>query len=323
VRTGAILAASLAITGCGVESGKPTLAERAVEVEAAATVALVEGPAADAAGNMYFTETNSARIFRLSVNGELTVVRENSNRANGLAFDRDDRLIACEGSDGVRKQPRVTRTDLKTGRIEVLADRYDGKPFNGPNDVTIDSKGRIYFTDPAFNKPRPEQVGVNGVYRIDADGKLTRILAEPDIQRPNGVLVSPDDRTLYVVEANREPGGARMIRGYDLSAEGAAANMRVFHDFFPGRSADGLCIDSNGNLYAAAGLHRRRGTTETLDTRPGVHVFSPQGQSMRYIPIPEDLLTNCAFGGPELKTLFVTAGKTLYKVPVEVAGTRR
>jgi len=294
-----------------------------LEPEIAATVALTEGPAADAQGNLYFSETNSARIFKLTLDGQLTVFRENSNNANGLAFDAQGRLVACEGSNGVRRQPRVTRTDMRTGAIEVLADKYQGKPFNSPNDVVIDAKGRIYFTDPAFSTPRPEQVGANGVYRIDPDGKLTRLLATPEIQRPNGVMISPDDRTLYLVEANRDPGGARMIRAYDLQPDGSVRNMRVFHNFFPGRSADGLCVDVAGNLYAVAGLNRPRGTTETLDTQAGVHVFSPQGKKLRFLPVGEDLVTNCAFGGADRKTLFVTAGKTLYRFRVGSEGTSR
>lgn len=288
------------------------------QVEIATTVAFTEGPTVDADGNVYFTETRSQRIMRLSAGGALTTFRESSNEANGLIFDDKWRLIACEGSDNVRRRPRVTRTDLTTGRVEVLAERYEGKPLNKPNDVTIDGKGRIYFTDPSW-----EDAALSSVYRIDPDGRLARILAAPEIQRPNGIVISPDDKTLYLVEANGAEGGARMIRAYDLQPDGSVRNMRVHYNFYPGRSADGMSIDTEGNLYAAAGLHRRRGTSETLDTKPGIHVISPQGKLLQYIPIPEDTITNCAFGGPDMKTLYVTAGKTLYKVRTAVAGTRR
>lgn len=293
------------------------------EVETAATVAFTEGPTVDAEGNVYFTEIRGNRIMRLSVDGALTAYRENSNAANGLIFDEQWRLIACEGSDSQRNEPRVTRTDLKTGRIEVLADSYEGRRFNAPNDVTLDGKGRIYFTDPLWAKPAPGSVGVSGVYRIDPDGRLVRILAAPEIERPNGIVISPDDRTLYLVESNSSDGGARMIRAYDLQPDGSVRNMRVHYNFYPGRSADGMSIDREGNLYAAAGLHRPRGTSETLDTRPGIHVISPEGRLLQYIPIPEDTITNCAFGGPDLKTLYVTAGKTLFRVRVATPGTRR
>jgi gluconolactonase len=179
--------------------------------------------------------------------------------------------------------------------------------------VVLDNRARIYFTD----------LPGGAVYRIDTDGRLSRILAAPDIQRPNGIMISPDDRTLYLVEANQAKDGARMIRAYDLQADGSVRNMRVFHNFYPGRSADGICIDTQGNLYAAAGLNRTRGTSETLDTKAGIHVFSPAGKLLRHIPVIEDTLTNCAFGGPDMKTLYVTAGKTLFEFRVDVAGTRR
>jgi gluconolactonase len=135
--------------------------------------------------------------------------------------------------------------------------------------------------------------------------------------------ISPDDRKLYLIEANAEKGGARMIRSYDLQPDGSVRNMRVHYNFFPGRSADGMSIDTQGNLYASAGLNQPRGTTETLDTKAGVYVISPEGKLLKFIPIPEDLITNNAFGGPDMRTLYITAGKTLYKVRTDVAGLPR
>ena len=287
-------------------------------LEVAASITLTEGPTVDAAGNVYFTGNN--RINKLSTDGKLSLFRDNTT-ANGLIFDDQWRLLACEGGEG-----RVTRTDMKTGRIEVLAERYQGKRFRAPNDLTLDSKGRIYFTDRIDGykgAPDPQRVDKPGVYRIDADGKVTRILTSPEIQVPNGVSISPDDRTFYLVESNQDKNSARMIRAYDLQADGSVRNMRVFHNFYPGRSADGLAIDVQGNLYAAAGLNFLRGTSETLDTKCGIYVFSPQGRQLRFIPVPEDLLTNLAFGGPDMKTLYITAGKSLFRVRVDVAGTRR
>ena len=285
------------------------------ELEVAAIVAFTEGPAVDPAGHVYFTDTHNSRILKLATDGTLSTFRQPSNRANGLVFDLQGRLLACEGGDrAAGTAPRVTRTDLATGRVETLAERYQGRPLNAPNDITIDGRGRIYFTDPG---------PASAVYRIDADGRLARILAAPDIQRPNGLIISPDDKTFYLVEANGADKGARMIRAYDLGPDGSLANPRVFHDFYPGRSADGLCIDASGNVYAAAGLHRRRGTSETLDTRPGVHIFSPAGKLLDFLPVPEDTITNCAFGGADLKTLYVTAGKTLFRFQTSMEGTRR
>ena len=296
------------------------------EVQVAATIAFAEGPTEDGSGNLFFSDQTNNRIMRLGADGTLSTFRQPSNYANGLVFDAEWRLLACEGGDpSAGTPPRVTRTDLETGRTEVLADGYEGKRFRAPNDITFDGRGRIYFTDkPAPGKAaRADEVGAGGVYRIDPDGRLARLLGGTETEAPNGLVISPDDRVFYLVEANPAQRGARLIRAYDLRPDGTLAGARVFHNFYPGRSGDGMAVDVKGNVYVAAGLHRRRGTSETLDTRPGVHVFSPGGALLSYIHVPEDTVTNCAFGGPDLKTLYVTAGKTVFKVRTEVEGTRR
>ena len=309
-----VLAAAMALVGATTPG--PAVAQ---QPEIATAVAFTEGPTVDRDGTVYFTEMVSHRIMALSALGVLSTFREHSNNANGLLIDPQGRLVACEGAEsqrtGVREtfKPQVTRTDLRTGSIEVLADGYQGKPLVGPNDVTIDGKGRLYFTD---------LTGV-AVYRIDGPGQVARILAAPEIQRPNGIQISPDDTQLYLIEANGAEGGARMIRAYDLGADGTVGNMRVHYNFFPGRSADGMSIDTQGNLYASAGMNQLRGTSETLDTKAGVYVISPQGRLLKFIPIPEDFITNNAFGGSDMRTLYVTAGKTLYKVRTEIAGLPR
>jgi gluconolactonase len=301
--------------------------EPAAKLEAtpATITSFTEGPTADAAGNIYFTETINQRIMKLSPEGKLSVFRESSNSANGLLHHPDGHLVACEGASlkgpqfggsphaAEEMKPRLTRTNLQTGQVEVLTDNFEGQPFTGPNDVTHDAQNRLYFTD----------LPGGAVYRLDPDKKLTRLLTKPEIQRPNGIAIAPDDKTLYLVEANNQEGGARMIRAYDLSPAGTLSNMRVFHNFYPGRSADGLCMDTQANLYAVAGLHQKRGTSETLDTKPGVHVFSPAGQLLKFISVPEDTVTNCTFAGPDNKTLYVTAGKGLYRFPNDIPGSRR
>ena len=274
-------------------------------------------------GSVYFTDLGNNRIMRFSADGQLSTFRQPSNDANGLLFDSAWRLLACEGGDGETALPRVTRTNIETGQVEVLADEYEGKQLHRPNDLTFDGQGRIYFTDRPGPDSRPDQTGVHGVYRIDPDGRVERILTEPEVVRPNGIVISPDDSTLYVLETEQGAEGPRLIRAYDLSAEGTAGNMRIFHDFFPGRSGDGMTIDREGNLYVAAGLNQRRGTSETLDTVAGIHVFSPSGELLEHIPIPEDTITNAAFGGPDLRTLYVTAGKTLFSFTTDITGTRR
>ena len=278
---------------------------------------VLEGPTEDAEGNLLFTDVNASRILKLDAAGRITVFRQPANRANGMVFDPQFRLLIAEmGDASAGTPPRVTRTDMKTGKIEVLADSYEGAPFRGTNDITYDGKGRIWFTNNVGGPP-------GGVYRIDGDGKVTRVLGPDSVQSPNGLMVSLDDRTLYVIETNQAVDGHRRISAFDLSPEGNASNGRIFHDFYPGRSGDGMSIDSAGNLYVAAGLVRLRGTSETLATKVGVHVFSPQGKLINHYPITLDLLTNTAFGGPDLKTLYVTAGNTVYKTRVEIPGTRR
>jgi gluconolactonase len=307
----------------------PATAVPEPEVSVATSVAFTEGPAQGPDGLMYFTDVANNRILRFNPQTKKhEVFRADSNRANGLLFDMEGRLIACEGSDGERNRPRVTRTEMKTGKVEEIATRFEGQLFNAPNDVTIDSKGRLYFTDPAPDATSPSSKaagssGKAGVYRIDADGKITRLLAPPETEWPNGLVISPDDKTFYLIEANKVEGGTRAIRAFDLSPEGTLSKPRVHYNFYPGRSADGMTIDVEGNIYAAAGLHRRRGTQETLDTKCGVHVISPQGKLLRFIPVPEDTITNTAFGGPENKTLFITAGKTLFQIPNAIAGMNR
>lgn len=284
-----------------------------------ASIAFTEGPTVYQDGSVFFSEMRSERILRYyPEDGRTETFREQSRGSNGLLFDDQWRLIACEATP-----PQVTRTSLETGEVEVIADRYQGKRLHHPNDVTFDRQGRLYFSDRPGPTSEPDQTGVHAVYRIDPDGTIDQILAEPDIQKPNGLVISPDDQTLYLIEAHPDADHARMIRAYDLAADGTVSNMRVFHDFYPGRSGDGMTIDSEGNLWVAAGLNRVRGTSETLDTKAGVHVFNPQGERIDFYPVWEDTITNAAFGGPELRTLYVTAGKTLFEIETDVVGTRR
>jgi gluconolactonase len=195
-------------------------------------------------------------------------------------------------------------------------------PFRGTNDVTIDGKGRIWFTNDSATDS-------GGVFRIDVDGTLTRVLGPNDAQYPNGLMVSPDDRTLYVLETNGDLNGHRTLAAFDLSADGSASNYHVLHNFYPGRGGDGMTVDSAGNLWVAAGQNHTRASqngrpsTETLDTKAGVYEFAPDGRQLNFYPIPTDLVTNVAFGGPDLRTLYATGGSVLYKMQVTIPGTRR
>lgn len=321
----------LLLSACAEKPASAPVASTAAEpeVSVATTVAFTEGPAQGPDGMLYFSDVANNRILRFNpATKKHEVFRADSNRTNGLLFDAEGRLIACEGSDGERNKPRVTRSDIKTGRVEEIATQFEGQMFNAPNDVTIDAKGRLYFTDPAPDSTSATTkakgaTGKPGVYRIDTSGKITRLLTAPDTEWPNGLVISPDDKTFYLIEANKVEGGTRAIRAFDLSPEGTLSNPRVHYNFYPGRSADGMTIDVEGNIYAAAGLHNRRGTHETLDTKCGVHVISPQGKLLRFVPVPEDTITNTAFGGDGNKILYITAGKTLFQIPNAIAGMNR
>jgi gluconolactonase len=290
------------------------LADAAFKTET--EVAFLEGPTVHPSGTVYFTNVRAEQILTWDpARRRLAVFREKSGAANGLIFDRQGRLVACEGAG------RVTRTDLATGATTVLAERYNGFPIGAPNDVDIDAKGRIYFSSRLSN--RDEKAGnVNAVYRIDPDGTLARILAIPAIDMPNGLAVAPGDTTFYLIDADGRPGRARRIRAYDLRADGTVANERLLYDFAPGRSGDGMALDAEGNLYVAAGLHHPRGSSETLDTRPGLHVISPQGKLLAFLETPEDLVTNVAFGGADGRTMYVTCGKMLLSLRTKIPGKR-
>jgi gluconolactonase len=289
-----------------------------VEATLSSPKPFTEGPAVDGRGDVYFTNTGEILKFEAGTRA-LSVFRKPST-ANGQCFDAIGRLIHCEA--GTQGDGRVTRTDFRDGSVAVLCDAFGGFPLGAPNDVSTDSQGRIYFTARLSNTD-PTRGNVNAVYRIDPDGKTARILAAPDIDMPNGLAVSPDSRTLYLVESDGRENRARCIRAYDLRPDGVVANMRVIIDFSPGRGGDGMRLDEQGNLYIAAGLHKTRGTSETLDTKPGIHVFSPKGVLLAFLETPEDTLTNCAFGGADLRTLYITCGKFLLSTRTTIPGQSR
>jgi gluconolactonase len=289
---------------------------------AAATVCFLEGPAVHESGDIYFSDIAGNRILRMATDGRVSVFRADSGRTNGNTFDARGRLLSCEGAEnGPGGRRRVVRTDLATGRVEVLAERYQGKRYNSPNDICADDLGRVWFTDPRYSPDRSDlELDVEAVYRIDPDGRVTRVLSQPEVERPNGIAITPDHRTLYVVDSHPRPGGNRKVWAFDVSDAGALGNRRLVYDFGQGRGGDGLRLDVAGNLWVAAGVLTPRGPGETTDVPPGVYVITPAGKLLGRIPILEDVITNLAFGGPDRKTLYVTAGKTLYRLPVQVSG---
>ncbi len=287
-----------------------------------------EGPAVAMDGSVYFSDITftyrsgmqAGHIWRFDpINRKTTLFRSPSGMANGLKIDSQGRLIAAEGADyGGR---RLTRTDLKTSKSEIIAALFEGKPLNSPNDIPLDTQGRISFRDPRYLGHEPVEQPVMAVYRLDLDGSLHRIIT--DAGKPNGVCISPDQRTLYVVSndngttgLDRVPADLPLNKGrmallaYNLFPEGTAKFREVLIDYYPQDGPDGLVVDVEGNLYVAV-----RDTT-----RPGIYVYSPRGQELSYIPTPE-LPTNVAFGrGAEIRTLYITAGGNLYRLKVKKDG---
>ncbi|MEX2185165.1 MAG: SMP-30/gluconolactonase/LRE family protein [Pirellulales bacterium] len=292
----------------------------------ASTLVFTEGPAVDADGSVYFSDILNNRILRRGADGELSVFRTPSHRTNGQTFDRQGRLLHCEGAEfGPGGGRRIARTDLRTGKYEVLTDRIelaDGRAvrYNSPNDICVDGRDRVYFTDPCYGDRSQMEMDIEGVYRIDPDGRVTRILEQPAIERPNGLAVTQDCRTLYVVDSCPTPGGNRKIWAFDLDDAGNPSGQRLIYDFAPGRGGDGMRLDADGRLYVAAGIFVPRGPHETADVRPGVYVLTPAGELLGRIDVYEDLITNCAFGGPDGRTLYITAGKTIYEARVGTPG---
>lgn len=268
-----------------------------------------------------FTSGNG-HLCLLNRNGQSTVYRAAAG-TNGLLFDATGRLLACEP-----KLRRVTRTELG-GKTTVLAERYEGKRFNEPNDLTVDSEGRIYFSDPCYGprdrlEIRDEQGRtVEGVYRIDRDGKVFRVIGH-EVERANGVLVSADDRYLYVADNNNNHvGGARKLWRFDLRKDGTvdSASRKLIYDWGTGRGPDGVKQDRRGRLYVAAGLNKPNPPSEPdPEKKGGIYVLSPEGRLLALLPVPRDEVTNCAFGGDDLKTLYITAGGTLYSIRTATPG---
>ena len=240
-----------------------------------------EGPAADKDGTVYFTDIPSSRIHKWSIDGKLSTFMENSDKANGLFFDKDGNLIACAG--GIGKLVSIG----PQGNITVLADKYEGKPFNSPNDLWIDSKGGIYFTDPRYG-PR-ENLPQDGehVYYLSADQKqIIRVI--DDMVRPNGVIGTSDGKKLYVADH-----GANQTYVYKINPNGTLSEKKLFAP----QGSDGMTLDDGGNLYLTA---------------EAVNVYDSTGKLIRTIKLPERP-SNVCFGRNK-KTLFITAQKSLYSI---------
>lgn len=262
-----------------------------------------EGPVWDAENKCLFFSDIPANIMRkwTSTKG-IEIYRQPSGKSNGLTIDKQGRLIACEHANR-----RVSRTE-KDGTVVTIADKYDGKKLNSPNDVVVKSDGSIYFTDPPygltaeFGNLGEQELPFQGVYRLSPDGKL--ILLIDDFDKPNGLAFSPDESLLYIDDTDRAH-----VRVFDVNPDGTISNGRVFAELKgdePG-AVDGMKVDSEGNVYV---------------TGPGgISIFDPSGKKLGRIDVPE-VAANLAWGDDDWKTLYITASTSLYKIRLGIMGIK-
>jgi len=301
---------------------------------------LTEGVSAGHDGMIYFSDITFSRfckdpsgkfiqagnIWRYNPkSNEATIYRSPSGMSNGIKFDRDGNMIAALGADyGGRA---LVKTDMRSGRSWILTGLFEGRPYNALNDIAIDERGRIYFTDPRYlGWESIEQAGV-AAYRLDPDGSVHRVAA--DCGKCNGILVSPDQGKMYIVsndngwwefqklrEGEKTLPGTHALFVYDLAPDGTLSNRRVFKDYSKDRTPpcsgpDGLVADSEGNLWVV----------ERCEHRPGVTVYSPDGTELAHISTGKELPTNVGFGrGEDSNLLYLTSGKSVYRIRVGKKG---
>ena len=296
---------------------------------------LTEGVAAGHDGMIYFSDITFTKFckdasgkFGQAGNiwkhnpktGETTVFRSPSGMSNGIKFDRDGNMVAALGADFGGQM--LVRTDMKTGKSYILTGLFDGKPYNALNDLTIDEKGRIYFTDPRYLGHEPIFQDGFAAYRLDPDGTVTRVAA--DCGKCNGILISPDQKTMYIISndngwfafENLKQGektlqSAHLLQAYDVDANGNLSNRRVLIDYGkldkPCSGPDGMVADTEGNIWMAS----------RCEHRPGIQVLTPQGKELAYISTGKEMPTNVGFGrGADSNLLWLTSGKSLYKIRV-------
>ena len=263
---------------------------------------ITEGPAWDGTG-LYYTNIANNQIMRFDpATGQAVTVRTGTNAANGLILGKDGKLYACEGGGRRMVCYSPIAGDESTG-VTVLCDNFEGKRLNSPNDLAIDSQGRIWFTDPRYGDFRDDmELDHESVFRLDpqADGSWSCTRMTFDTTSPNGLLLAPDEKTLYVAESKYGDGQRRELRAYPILANGTLGPHEVLHNFYPHRGIDGMCWDAEGHIVATAGW-------EVSGPGGMIYLFETNGRVVETHPVPANRPTNCIFGGADLSTLYVTA----------------
>ncbi|TWH54846.1 LOW QUALITY PROTEIN: gluconolactonase [Dulcicalothrix desertica PCC 7102] len=256
-----------------------------------------EGPVWNPSGFLLFSDIPADTIYKWAPNRKPSIFRRPAGNPNGNTLDKEGRLITAQHNR------QLTRTE-KNGKITILAERYQGKRLNSPNDIAVKSDGSIYFTDPPYGiKKEQEELGFYGIYRSSPDGILT--LLSKEMVRPNGIAFSPDEKKLYVSDSEK-----LHIRVFDVQPDGTLANSRVFAELAGLTDKgvpDGMKVDVKGNIYCSGS--------------GGIWIFSPTGQLLNKIAVPQSV-TNLAWGDKDYKTLYITAGNSIYRIRLNIAGIK-
>lgn len=297
----ALIVISIALTACSQSKPKPSLTITEPKPKPnynplpfydhpkklASGYRFTEGPAPDGQGNIYFSDIPNSRIHFWQFNESVSTFRENSGKANGLFIDKDGNLLACEGGN-----QRVSSTD-PDGNVTIIADKYNDKPFNSPNDLWPDNKGGVYFTDPRYGNRQELPQNGEHVYYITPEKKVIRVI--DDMVRPNGIVGTPDGKILYVADH----GDNKTFR-YDINPDGTLTEKTLFAE----SGSDGMTIDTNGNVYLTAAA---------------VKVYNAEGKHLQSLQLSETP-SNLAFAGPNRKKLFITARTSVYIISTKTTG---
>ncbi len=279
----------------GLSCAEPSVVAPGAKVEKlAGDFEFTEGPTCDAEGNLFFTDQPNDRILKWSVEGKLSTFLQPAGRANGMYFDPEGNLIACAD------ETNALWSIAPDGKVTVILSQYEGKPLNGPNDVWVRPDGALYFTDPFYKRPwwKHDTMPQDGqhVYFLSADRReLVRVT--DDLKKPNGIIGTPDGKTLYVADID-----AGKTYRFDIMSDGHLSRRMLVCE----QGSDGMTLDNEGNLYL---------------TGDGVLVIDKAGRQIERIEVPDEPWTaNVSFGGKDKQTLFITASKGLYAVKMRVKG---
>jgi gluconolactonase len=283
----------------GFQSGNPipdslkVVAPGATLQQVSTQFTFTEGPAVDKKGTIYFTDQPNDKIWSYDTDGKLALFMDKAGRSNGLFFDKKGNLLSCADQ---RNELWSISPDKK---VTVLLANYQGKRLNGPNDLWMEPKGGIYFTDPFYPRPywdhKEPDIAKQNVYYLPK-GKTEAILADDDLKQPNGIVGTPDGKYLYVADIRDNK-----TYKYQIASDGSLTNRQLFVP----QGSDGMTLDSQGNLYL---------------TGRGVTVYDPTGKKLGNIPVPSKWVGNICFGGKDRKMLFITASESIYTLAMAVKG---